>query len=380
MFEKDVKALKVAAENANLFQYSKHWNYGKDPHKTGRTGTRKALPRACSQLIRTHLQNWIPAQCKLQFCTMSRGQNCCYPYSNYSFSKPLNLVSLVQRRYGLTLLRTENQSKITKATINHIIPEAALKTKLQIVVNDVHVNQFYIKRVKQDRLAKSMDIAQNDYRMSYAPELVVESTGTAGHILISFACRGACLGLGFCDLVKWNSSATQHNSTSMPGNIDISRSDPIHSVIHICDAFELISNISIAFGVVNVVNATKINKIQIKLIDDDGPSTLYEVNHQNQSDRKQPEEEHPSSMYMPFIGDIGRALFCDRDSKHRHNGLSANGNGNGNGVELANHDHAFYGWSHRSTSPVASDSTVSSNDAQTAQTQPPVKKRRLTGY
>ena len=174
-FEADVKKIKADGDKLKIVDTSPHFDYGKDPQKPKcNLGKRKSLPRACSNLIRKHLSpKWIPNDCKLEYCTLSKGKNeCCYDAQHYRFyefddiksdnqdSDQLNLKWLMQQRFGLNTLAPQNQEKVTKGVMRDIIDEKTDNGQLEIMINDEFVLRFYIKRVKQDRLSKSMDIAQ----------------------------------------------------------------------------------------------------------------------------------------------------------------------------------------------------------------------------
>lgn len=174
-FEADVTKLKEDSDKLRLVSASRDWNYGKDPQKPKCSlGIRKSLPRCCSNLVRKYLSpKWIPNDCKLDYCTFSKGKSkCCYNAQNYTFhefddikddkqeSDRLNLKWLIQQRFGLNKLEPENQEEVTKRVMRNIIDEKTANCQLQIVINDEFVSQFFVKRVKQDRLAKSMDIGQ----------------------------------------------------------------------------------------------------------------------------------------------------------------------------------------------------------------------------
>eukprot|EP01083_Nonionella_stella_P300276 1024184_1 len=254
-FEQEVKKLKKEAIALKLASTSKDWNFGVDPHKPGsKLGKRKSLHRACSSLIRRHLNAWIPKCCDLNYCTNWKGDNqCCYRLNDYAFQPSLNLVSLIQKRFELNSLKSNDQRFITDAILRTIIDEKTTNCVLKVLVNDEYQSQFYLKRVKQDRVAKSMDISQNDYRLSYAPNIYIK---ISDNILMRLSCVGSCVGVGFWNLVKWK--IDRHDDVY---GIDPFK-DYIHSMIHICDSFEAMRNIEISFGVRN----TNIDSISIKVI------------------------------------------------------------------------------------------------------------------
>ena len=198
-FEQDVKNIKTEADKLKLTATSSHYNYGKDPHKSSSNlGKRKSLPRACSNVIRRCLfPKWIPQECELQYCTLSKGKNaCCYNPEDYEFGEILNLKSLIigalfqlkseeklapnQRQHlNLNQLEPQNEKRITKAIMNDTINEKTENGQLEVMINHEFVLKFYIKRVKQDRLAKSMDIAQVlfVYDILYLIQILSESKG-----------------------------------------------------------------------------------------------------------------------------------------------------------------------------------------------------------
>lgn len=163
-FEMDVRKIKAECDELKLVnEESKTWNYGKDPHKPlYNIGTRRSLPRACSGLIRKHLApKWIPKKCKLDYCTLSKGINiCCYNSQQYVFADALNLKELISKSCGLQKLDPQHQQRGIKLFMRDIIDDRTENAHLEVIINNKYSFKSYIKRVKQDRLAKSMDIAQ----------------------------------------------------------------------------------------------------------------------------------------------------------------------------------------------------------------------------
>lgn len=165
-FEDDVRKIKPEADELKILNdHSKKWNYGKDPHKpSSNLGKRKSLIRACSNLIRKHLSpnKWIPQYHPLEFCTLCRGYSCCYNVRDYTliFNKPLNIKDQIFKRFNYHRLDKEDQSISTENMMKKLIDEKTDNYHLEVIINNQHSFKSYIKRVKQDRLAKSMDIAQ----------------------------------------------------------------------------------------------------------------------------------------------------------------------------------------------------------------------------
>ena len=159
-FEADVRKIKTDGAKLNLVnQASKQWNYGKDSHKGCNIGKTKSLPRTCSGMIRKHLSpKWIPKDCQLEYCVFSKGNNgCCMNPDDYIFGDALNLRWLIQKRFGLNKLDSQDQERAIRAFMRDLIDEKTENCTLDIIL-DMFVSKFYIKRVKQDRLSKSMDI------------------------------------------------------------------------------------------------------------------------------------------------------------------------------------------------------------------------------
>ena len=109
--------------------------------------------------------------------------------------------------------------------------------------------------------------------MSYAPAILIK---VSDNIIMILKCPGSCIGVGFWNLVKW-----KKNNGNQSGINPFQ--DEIHSMIHICDSFELMSKVNIQFGVKKSVN-TKIDKISIKLIDNDGSIVLYPLQDLSDND------------------------------------------------------------------------------------------------
>ena len=82
-------------------------------------------------------------------------------------------------------------------------------------------------------------------------------------------CADSCIGVGFWNLVKWKKNDD--------GKMNVNK-DEIHSMIHICDSYELMSKIEILFGVKGNAN---IQDIGIKITNKDGPITLYPIKQQS---------------------------------------------------------------------------------------------------
>ena len=90
--------------------------------------------------------------------------------------------------------------------------------------------------------------------MSYAPQIWIK---LSNDIMMRLRCPGSCVGLGFWNLVKWKK---QNNDTDS-NNICVKEPD-LHSMIHICDAFNLMSKVDISFG---SKNDETINDIYIEI-------------------------------------------------------------------------------------------------------------------
>ena len=156
-FEKDVYKIKKEGGKLNLVNHvSKKWNYPKYNKSTHKT---KPLPRTCSGLIRKHLSSkWIPKDCKLDYCVLSKGKNnCCIDPDDYIFGDPLNLKWLMQQRFGLDKLDFTVREKVTEFIMRDAIDEKTENCKLDIII-DAFVLKFYMKRVKPAGLASSIDV------------------------------------------------------------------------------------------------------------------------------------------------------------------------------------------------------------------------------
>eukprot|EP00485_Elphidium_margaritaceum_P016041 CAMPEP_0202728604 /NCGR_PEP_ID=MMETSP1385-20130828/185710_1 /ASSEMBLY_ACC=CAM_ASM_000861 /TAXON_ID=933848 /ORGANISM="Elphidium margaritaceum" /LENGTH=483 /DNA_ID=CAMNT_0049394855 /DNA_START=52 /DNA_END=1503 /DNA_ORIENTATION=- len=298
-FEEDVRGVKNEANDLHLAKQTKHYTFGKDPQRSsGNLGVRKSLHRACSDLIRKHLLNWIPLNCTLQFCTLSNVENnggiCCYDLQRYQWSEPLNLVSLITGMFGVDAVSDNKKEKWNKVLTRYLIDERTSNCKLQVVVNDEYTNEYYLKRVKQDRVSKSMDIAQNQYRMSYAPRILVE---VGNEILMSISCPDNFVGLGFWNLVKWRHAADNNEDPKSKKNDD-DDSQKLHAMLHICEDLEVMKKVEIAFGttVNSSLQSVKINCINLKEDKDFDCLTLYEMATQPNASNTTSNTEHTDSI------------------------------------------------------------------------------------
>lgn len=120
------------------------------------------------------------------------------------------------------------------------------------------------------------------YRISYAPELLIENSKD---ILVRLTCEGSVIGIGYCDLLK---SEMNNLSTLVP------TTDSIYSMIHICDDYDIFSKINIDFG----AKDTEIEYISIQIIGKhlkESPLLLYEYKKTNN------DSSTNSSFIMPSI-------------------------------------------------------------------------------
>eukprot|EP00485_Elphidium_margaritaceum_P006545 CAMPEP_0202687818 /NCGR_PEP_ID=MMETSP1385-20130828/3419_1 /ASSEMBLY_ACC=CAM_ASM_000861 /TAXON_ID=933848 /ORGANISM="Elphidium margaritaceum" /LENGTH=382 /DNA_ID=CAMNT_0049342667 /DNA_START=60 /DNA_END=1208 /DNA_ORIENTATION=+ len=309
-FEADVRKLKNETGQLGLARRTAEWNFGEDPHRVhGNLGVRKSLHRACSRLMRKHLSEWIPSDEALQFCTLSNVDNggiCCYDVQQYEWSTPLNLVQLITNTFKVSAISEEMKPKWNRMITRHLIDDQSCNCKLQIVINDQHINEWYLKRVKQDRVSKSMDIAQNQYRVSYAPRFLVE-VGYGNEVIMDLSCPGNFVGLGFWDLVKWRTTEESKNNNNDDGKInDPLLSMPLHSMIHICDDFEIMKKVRIAFGTTaNSCSRLQSLKINVINVNEFGTVSLYTMRKPPSSDcDPNLANQSSSSMFMPLIGDL----------------------------------------------------------------------------
>ena len=100
--------------------------------------------------------------------------------------------------------------------------------------------------------------------MSYAPEIWIKITDDIKMIL---SCSDSCVGVGFWNLVTWKNERDQNSTHVINSNavnmISTQESD-LHTMIHICDDFALMSKVNISFATKNNV---KINDIHIEIRD-----------------------------------------------------------------------------------------------------------------
>lgn len=163
-FEDDVKSkLKKEAKSLKLHKLSSHFNYGKDPQKPKYPlGPKKSLCRACSNLIRKHLsQKWIPNDCKLDFCTLSKGvNNCCYNPQQYTFGDSLNLKCLIHKAFNYDRLESNHEDISTEAMMRMLINREAEHYHLEVMINNNCSFKAYIKSATQNTIAKAMGTVQ----------------------------------------------------------------------------------------------------------------------------------------------------------------------------------------------------------------------------
>ena len=140
---------------------SKNWNYGKDARKPSlNIGIRKSLPRACSGLIRKHLSpKWIPRDCKLDYCTLSKGINdCCYNPQQYTFHEfqnikddtqntfadALNLKRAIQKSCGLQKLGEQHQERAIKLFMRDIIDDRTASSHFEVIINNKYFHIYLL--------------------------------------------------------------------------------------------------------------------------------------------------------------------------------------------------------------------------------------------
>eukprot|EP00485_Elphidium_margaritaceum_P005927 CAMPEP_0202695204 /NCGR_PEP_ID=MMETSP1385-20130828/8853_1 /ASSEMBLY_ACC=CAM_ASM_000861 /TAXON_ID=933848 /ORGANISM="Elphidium margaritaceum" /LENGTH=361 /DNA_ID=CAMNT_0049351185 /DNA_START=40 /DNA_END=1125 /DNA_ORIENTATION=- len=321
-FEADVRKLKEKTKSLGLALKTKEWKFGKDPQRArSNLGVRKSLHRACSHLIRQYLSHWIPNDCELQFCTSSNvdeGGNCCYDLRQYQWSEPLNFISLITDTFNVSAVSSTKQSKVTKMLARYLIDERTSNCKLQIVVNDAVINEWLLKRVKQNRVSKSMDIAQNGYRISYAPRILVE---VGNGCLMEWSCPDHFIGIGFWDLVHSRTDADEDSKND--GMIDDPLvSQALHAMIHICEDLEVQKTVSISFG---TTAHSPLQSIKINVINREATFnvTIYEM---NVNSRLNENDDESSSMFMPIIGDLSSSKTSTNNTSNHNTNSSAKAN------------------------------------------------------
>ena len=161
-FRADVRKIKAEAAKLKLAKMTKEWNYGRLPKSQMRISPNKPLPRACSSLIRKYLSpTWIPKECKLEFCTMSKGENnCCYIPQHYAFGSSLNIKTLIANAFNFNRLQPEHQSITTEAMMNKLIAEETQNFHLEVIINNEYCLKCYIKAAGPSAREKATNIAQ----------------------------------------------------------------------------------------------------------------------------------------------------------------------------------------------------------------------------
>lgn len=97
--------------------------------------------------------------------------------------------------------------------------------------------------------------------MSYAPDILIKIDDD---IVMSLSCTDSCVGVGFKNLVKWKQSNS--NDDSKKNDMSVESEPDLYAMIHICDAFNLMSKVNIRFGTKKYSDAT-INDIHIEIRD-----------------------------------------------------------------------------------------------------------------
>mmetsp|Transcript_40073 Transcript_40073/g.65711 ORF Transcript_40073/g.65711 Transcript_40073/m.65711 type:complete len:314 (-) Transcript_40073:45-986(-) len=285
-FEAVITTLKDALDREGVVDTSLDWNYGTVPQNAS-MGQHKSLARACSVMIRRHISEWIPTTCNLQFCTQCRGLNtvCCYDFSSFAWTDAFNLSQLIQHEFEVHKLKQQYQLVATAALLRNLLGETPRCCVLRLTVNGECSRQIYLNQVSQATVAKNMDISQNDSRISYAPQIVVE---IAHDILMTISCADYFVGVGFCDLVNWKSeeASAQNTNTAAEENKQEEKKQAaaddfedliLHAVLHIPESVKFANKVEISFGVGKNQDAS-LHSIKIEAVDIDGVWTLWDWN------------------------------------------------------------------------------------------------------
>eukprot|EP01084_Bolivina_argentea_P125816 222863_1 len=201
-FEKACDELKDPSNEKEQKDYQmirntvKSWPKFENPNKDCKVGKTIIKPFHCSCTIKEKLANFIPNDCRLNYCCFSKGSNCwTCPDFHLSSYKLIYSSSLV----ALFAIAVNSNQKEASSILAHIIGKNQYDFQAKVQCGS-NVQDFWIKIIggKYTAFVKGTGTSQRTDCMTYAPVIATKLNNDG--LIVLRATKGL-LCQGFCNLV-----------------------------------------------------------------------------------------------------------------------------------------------------------------------------------